>query len=747
MVQAANNEVTYDFRIPIDKMVADLNRQERVIEDSVRRTVARAGKSGQIKIGISVDEAATRKRMADLIRDMRNQARNAKIEMEARVRVFGAQPSAGGATGGGNTDEASGGSLGDVFGKRSALGKTLSTLAGGGQIFALTMGLDMLGRMTGQMRQLRDEMQLTNRSAYDLVTTFGKSVPVLGSIVTLADELGQLLTGQNFGMARIAEVANVINATTQQMFQMQREAGRMMAEMDRRRQDTQGEIRVLDAPISERPRVKAKIDAEKELADFDLETKKLTGDIKKGISEMLNAPMSAENIGKVGISGSVAEQVRNKPLLELQAEASRRAADAKSRYDLANQNPQTEEDIVELGRAETKMNEANAARDMLDRAVKQVRTFEESQINTLVKGVDRNGAPTGEVSREGLREDIAKRQKAQFDEFDKIDAAQAKRMEQFTIPAAEARAAGNFDLAERLTLQGDLARKQEEADAIGKETAEQVRKENELALAAYDKRVKLAKEESKISDESRIKAAKQRQEGDLVGAEKTEREARNAAEIRAMETAGATKEEIARRIEARQAEEAAMANDRQLQSDLALARSVDEVKQAQLRASDRFYEAEMFAIEQAHKEKLRLAETSATKEVDIEIAKNERLAAITDLDAKKAKDAEASSGGRSRRQSDIGTGQWLADSIYSMSGTNPLAPVARVQRVVDGQFFGEKYNEAKYAMTKSEMEKSGVASTSTTTDADSKVEIRGDAITLLRDIARNTSNNTATFAS
>ena len=316
MVQAANSEVVFDVRIPLDKAVAELKANEPRLVAGVQQMAARASKAGRLNLGVSLDEAATRKRMADLIRDMRNQARNAKIEMEARVRLFGGGP--GGPPVPPNDE--GGTSLKDIFGKRSQLGQMTSLLRGGGAVVALTIALDQLGRMTGQMRALRDEIRLGEKSAGDMASAFGKSIPVLGKIVTIGEELRELFTGENFNLARTIEVSSAVGAATQQMFAMQRDVENTMAQIEQGRMNYENQRRILNAPVEDRPKLQAELDSTQAIADFDKESKRLTKEVSDKTSAMLNAPLSGAELAGINAPDVVKAQIREKSLIHLQSE-------------------------------------------------------------------------------------------------------------------------------------------------------------------------------------------------------------------------------------------------------------------------------------------------------------------------------------------------------------------------------------------------------------------------------------------
>ena len=817
MVQAANSEVVFDVRIPLDKAVAELKANEPRLVAGVQQMAARASKAGRLNLGVSLDEAATRKRMADLIRDMRNQARNAKIEMEARVRLFGGGP--GGPPVPPNDE--GGTSLKDIFGKRSQLGQMTSLLRGGGAVVALTIALDQLGRMTGQMRALRDEIRLGEKSAGDMASAFGKSIPVLGKIVTIGEELRELFTGENFNLARTIEVSSAVGAATQQMFAMQRDVENTMAQIEQGRMNYENQRRILNAPVEDRPKLQAELDATQAIADFDKESKRLTKEVSDKTSAMLNAPLSAEQIKGVQLSDAVKEQLRDKSITDLRNEAAKTESQAKDAipntmtlYDeklnktivrreqfdslTDDQKRRLSESYVTV----KNLIEASDARKSLDQAINQIRDNETAVVNRIM-GVDKNGNAT-EGGRTAERAAMVKLQEAQEAERKRIDTFSATQLDR-DLKIQEARGNGNIRQAERLELQKQLADREREAAAIGEESLKKQRAINEEILAQYDKRVMLARAESQITEGARIKAAQQRLNRDFEGAEKTERDARNQIELmHARQNGGMFG--MFRELVAQQLEGAAGAADKRLAKEVAVDASIANLRQAQLRSAQRYYDAEVEAIEEAYRERERLAKSDEERTIAI----NERAARMTELNAqaeqrardagfeanqirlrREGKDTEAQRAAIMRQAEDelkqvgsnanareaifartkeqllelqdmearrLGSGSWAADSIYSL-GLGRSAPgntLTAVNQAALASLDGSGGTSGAFAvagiagsiakaasmvaMLPSEIAamNNSISTTPGRTDADAKVEIRGEAITYLKTIAENT---------
>lgn len=857
MVQANNNGVTYDIGVSVEKAVADLARGEARLVRAVQETAARASKVARVSLGMDFNEAAVRKRMAELIKDMKLTAAQAQIEMEARVRLFGpdgqtpldqwAKKSiafggngvwqqgakggrlesmigsggvSGGGGGGGIGGGASRGGIADLLGKRSDLKGFAELLRGGGMVVGLTLALDALGRMAGQMRQVRDDIRLGEKSAGDMAQAFGRSIPVLGKIVDLGGELREMITSENFDLARTLETRGIVESVTQQIAQLRREGAKAVAEIDRRNTGISRDIGVLQTgPGATRADAQAKAALTLQIENIDVQIKQQTEEIKKKYRDLLKTPFDATLDPNLKIPQAVAAQLRSVSLEQLEREAKRNVAEAEGK---ANELQGAGSRLVDITTGDSPESRAADARRSL-RDVQLTKRLIESEATRQEN--EMRDALEEQKKRERERADVEKARR------DQDDTSTATGIRMYQGGAVDARMAGDIQRAERLEFEGQLAERVAAVGGASTKAGKEQIETNKKLLADFKARQQLAREEIELADQARLKAAQQRQQGDVAGAERTERDARNSSELRAMKASGATPEAIALREQVQSAEGAATANQKRVQGEISVARSITDIRQAELRASQRYYDSEVYAIEQAYAEQLRIAETSEDKMTAITVAENQKRARMIELNAQteqRAKDAgfeanqirlrregketEAQRAAIMRQAQDElkqvgdnanardaifertrqqllelqdaegmrrGVGSWVADSIYSTAPNRPrtdtlnetnqnellkLLPnragdfyptalgagiASALQAVPKDSRAGGIFGMAQdmVALMQSEVAAMNQASKPVKTDADSKVEIRGEVVTLLRQVAENTGKaTTAVFA-
>lgn len=127
-----------------------------------------------------------------------------------------------------------------------SLNQTLAILRGGGAIAGVTILARILGNASEKAIELRDAFQAGKASAADVVDQIAKSLPLLGDVLTLAENISDLISGANAngppGMdpAKQREFADEV-------------------------QRTADALRVIQAPEGQRAQVEAAVQFEAEL--------------------------------------------------------------------------------------------------------------------------------------------------------------------------------------------------------------------------------------------------------------------------------------------------------------------------------------------------------------------------------------------------------------------------------------------------------------------------------------------------
>lgn len=280
------------------KSVTDLNvRMTADIKDFTSKMDSVKAKSAGVQDAINKTKAAPSldmQRMDNSVdtfiknyqTKMAREAERANVRAEAFKRMGIADPKiaqAAGREAAANTYKSYLDQLNSQFGKRSAFGKTLKLLAGGGVIGGIGLAASELDEMTRKMAEFADEIRRGSLSAGEMTEKFITAIPILGNIWDAGRNIREIFTGENAELQKMIAEGDAVNRVTDAMKDSMKAVEDATAKAQERISDIARELQRLQ--MTGKPL---------QLFDIDTETLKAVREAKKSSEEQKTGKGNAE---------------------------------------------------------------------------------------------------------------------------------------------------------------------------------------------------------------------------------------------------------------------------------------------------------------------------------------------------------------------------------------------------------------------------------------------------------------------